>query len=81
MAEKRDYRAEYLAFHASPEQRRRRAQRNKARRLLIKMGRARKGDGKDVDHIHSSKHGSLNNNPSNLRVTSKRFNRSRNNNR
>lgn len=37
-------------YNAKPEQKKRRALRNKARRMMIKAGRARKGDGKDVMH-------------------------------
>jgi len=45
---------------------------------MIKSGKAKKGDGKDVDH----KDGNANNNsPSNLRVMSRYTNRSRNNNK
>lgn len=46
-------------YAARPEQRKRRAQRNKARRAAIKSGAVRKGDGKDVDHGAPSKKGSL----------------------
>lgn len=37
-------------YNAKPEQKKRRASRNKARRQMIAAGRARKGDGKDVGH-------------------------------
>lgn len=37
-------------YNSSPEQKKRRAQRNKIRRKLEREGRVRKGDGKDVDH-------------------------------
>lgn len=47
------------AFAARPEQKRRRADRNKARRKAIKSGAVRKGDGKDIDHGSPSKKGSL----------------------
>ena len=50
MAKQRNYRKEYDNYHASPEQRARRASRNKARRKAMKSGRASKGDGKDVHH-------------------------------
>lgn len=46
-------------FAARPEQKKRRAQRNKARRAAIKAGTVRKGDNKDVDHGAPSKKGSL----------------------
>lgn len=71
----RDYKAEYRNYHAKPEQKRRRAQRNAARRLMIASGRVRKGDGMDVDHKDRN---TGNNSPSNLRVQKKSINRGRN---
>lgn len=70
---KRDYRKEYDRYHASPEQRARNDARKKARRLMEAKGKVRKGDGKDVDHKNGNP---LQNHKSNLRVTSKRANRS-----
>jgi len=49
----RDYRAEYARYQGKPAQIKRRAKRNKARALMIKRGKARKGDGKDVHHSDS----------------------------
>jgi hypothetical protein len=69
----RDYAKEYQDYHAKPEQKKRRAGRNAARRKLTAEGRVRKGDGKDVDHIDKN---TLNNNPSNLRVLRAKVNRS-----
>ncbi len=69
----RDYRAEYDNYHAKPEQKKRRAGRNAARRKLTAQGRVRKGDGMDVDHLDKNTH---NNNPSNLRVLRAKVNRS-----
>lgn len=62
-------------YNAKPEQVKRRAARNKSRAAMVKAGKVRKGDGKDVDH--------KNHNPSdmskaNLRVQSKSKNRSNN---
>ena len=37
-------------YNSSPEQKKRRAERNAARRKLERDGKVRKGDGKDVDH-------------------------------
>lgn len=71
----RNYRREYLRYHSKPSQIKRRAKRNAARRLLVKEGRVHKGDGKDIDHIDRNP---ANNAHSNLRVTSKKTNRSRN---
>lgn len=51
------------------------AKRHRARRLLAKEGRVKKGDGKDVDHKKSIKAGGSNNR-SNLRVASVSSNRS-----
>ncbi len=54
----RDYEKE-LAWQATTEQKKRRAQRNQARREAIREGRARKGDGKEVDHLGSNRKGKL----------------------
>jgi transposase-like protein len=69
----RDYKKEYENYHSSSKQKKRRAARNKARRKMIRDGRARKGDGKDVHHRDGNPR---NNSKSNLSVTSKRRNRS-----
>ena len=69
---KRNYKREYARNHSSPSQRKARSNRNKARR---KMG-LKKGDPREVDHKKPlSKGGS--NKKSNLRVTSRRANRSK----
>jgi hypothetical protein len=46
----RDYRREYDKYQGKPEQIKNRAKRNSARAEMVKSGRAKKGDGKDVDH-------------------------------
>ena len=69
----RDYKTEYRQFHAKPAQKKRRAQRNGARRKLSRLGRVRKGDGKDVDHKSRD---TSNNSLGNLRVQPKAKNRS-----
>jgi hypothetical protein len=46
----RDYKAEYANYDGTPEVKKKRAQRNKARRMLEREGVVHKGDGKDVDH-------------------------------
>jgi hypothetical protein len=61
-------------YQATPEQRKNRSHRNKARSLMIKKGRAKVGDGKDVDHKKSMKSGGSNS-LSNLRMRSKSANR------
>jgi hypothetical protein len=64
--------ASQAKYNSKPEQVKRREQRNRARAKLIKEGKARKGDGKDVDHISGLAGG---NQDSNLRVLSKSVNR------
>jgi hypothetical protein len=71
----RNYSAEYARYHSKPEQIKRRAQRNAARAKMIKAGKVRKGDGRDVDHRDRN---TGNNALSNLRIQSKHKNRGRN---
>jgi len=71
----RNYKREYAIYHGKPEQIKRRAQRNAARRKLAKMGRVRKGDGMDVNHKN---HNTAINTLSNLEVMAKSKNRSMN---
>lgn len=47
----RDYRKEYDNYQGTPEQLKKRASRNKARAEMEKAGRAKKGDGMDVEHV------------------------------
>jgi len=61
-------------YEATPEQRKNRAKRNAARREMIEAGKARKGDGKDVDHKRPLVQGGTNS-MSNLRVESRKKNR------
>lgn len=75
MAYQRDYREEYDKYHGTPAQKKRRAERNKARREAMKKGRVRKGDGKELDHVGSHRKGSLANVPT--RVVSRHANRIR----
>jgi len=60
-------------YNAKPEQKKRRAQRNAARAKMMKAGKVRKGDGKDVAHKNNN---TANNSRSNLAVQSKAKNRS-----
>lgn len=60
-------------YNKKPIQKKRRAQRNAARRKMIKAGRVRKGDGKDVAHKNNN---TANNGFGNLAVQSKAKNRS-----
>jgi hypothetical protein len=71
----RDYKAEYDNYHAAPDAKKKRAERNKARRMLVKEGAVKKGDGKDVDHITPLGKGGKTVR-SNLRVQSAAANRS-----
>ena len=43
----RDYAKEYANYHSRPEQIKKRSSRNKARRLAVANGKAKKGDGKE----------------------------------
>ena len=70
---RRNYRKEYDNYHGKPEQIKRRDSRNAARRKLIKAGKVRKGDGKDVAHRNGNP---KDNRSANLKVVSKRRNRS-----
>lgn len=62
------------AYNSKPEQKKKRAMRNKARRQAIKDGRVKKGDGKDIDHKKPLRSGGSNA-KSNTRVRSKSANR------
>ena len=46
----RNYKKEYENYHSSPKQKKNRAARNAARAKLLKSGKVKKGDGKDVTH-------------------------------
>lgn len=72
---KRNYRKEYDEYHASPEQKKRRAERNRDRRAAErKYGKAALR-GKEVDHVGSHRTGSLAG--VGTRVVSKKANRRR----
>jgi len=71
----RNYRQEYDRYQGTPEQIKKRAARNAARRKLEKKGLVHKGDGKDVDHVQALAKGG-DNNADNLRVVPKSKNRS-----
>lgn len=73
----RDYKREYEKYQGKPEQKKKRAARNKARRQAIRDGRARKGDGKDVDHKNPLRNGGSTA-TSNTRVRSRSANRADN---
>jgi hypothetical protein len=67
----RDYKKEYS--NESPERRKKRAMRNKARRMMQRLGKVKKGDGKDVDHKNGN---AMQTRLGNLRVVSAHTNRS-----
>jgi 5-methylcytosine-specific restriction endonuclease McrA len=63
----RDYAKENREYKSKPDQIKKRVARNKARRMMERLGKVKKGDGKAVDHkTPLSKGGS--NTMSNLRV-------------
>lgn len=70
----RDYDKEYREYHGTEEQKKRRAQRNKARRKAQREGKVSKGDGKEVHHTGNNRKGKLG---SKTEVTSKKANRSK----
>jgi hypothetical protein len=70
----RDYEQEQ-AYHSTPAQKKRRAQRTKDRYHAEKKGRVRKGDGKELDHVGYHRKGSLAG--VKTRVTSRSANRKR----
>ena len=73
MKKKRNYEKEYRSYQGTPEQIKKRAQRNAARAKMVKAGLAYKGDGRDIDHKMGLAAG---NGRSNLRSISKHKNRS-----
>ena len=62
-------------YNGSEEQKKRRAQRNAARRKMEKTGAVRKGDGRDIDHRNKN---TSDNSRKNLRVRSRSANRADN---
>lgn len=62
------------AYNAKPDQLKKRAARNAARREMMADGKVSKGDGKDVDHKKPLKNGGTNA-KGNLKVTSQTANR------
>lgn len=72
MAKPRDYTKERLAETSL--RKKKRASRNRARYIMMKKKRVRKGDGKHVDHISCN---AMNNSLSNIRVISQAANLAR----
>lgn len=72
---KRDYKKQYAHYDGKPKNIKKRDLSNKARNMMVKAGKASKGDGKDVDHrTPMSKGGKTV--MSNLRTVSRAANRS-----
>ena len=74
MGTRESSRAYYLKYHASPEAKKQRAERNAARREMEDRGLVHKGDHKDVDHRQPLSRGGSND-YSNLRVMDRSRNR------
>lgn len=70
----RNYRHEYDAYQGKPDQIKKRTMRNAARAKMVKAGKAKKGDGKDVAHVVALDKGGSNRDG--LRLVSKASNRS-----
>ena len=70
----RNYKQEYATYQGTPEQIKKRVERNKARDTLMKVGKVSKGDGNDVAHVKAvDKGGSI---KDGLRVEDANSNRS-----
>ncbi len=74
MPKKRDYKAEYKKFQSSKKSKTDRASRNHARRQMVQVGRAKKGDGMDVDHVDGNP---LNRSAKNLKMLTRSANRAK----
>lgn len=70
----RDYEKEYRDYGGTDEQKKRRAQRNKARRAALRAGKVKKGDNKELHHVGDNRKGPLG---SKTRVVSRKSNRSK----
>lgn len=63
-------------YNSKPEQVKRRMARNRARAAMVRAGKARKGDGKDVGHADGNPMNTPKKGTANLRIESKTANRS-----
>lgn len=70
----RDYRSEYDKYQGTPAQKKNRAARNAARAKMMKKGKVKKGDGRDVAHAKAFDKGGSN--ADGLKVEPKSKNRS-----
>ena len=73
----RNYAKEYENYQGKSEQIKKTGERVKARRMMVKAGKAAKGDGKDVDHVKPIRSGGTTT-INNLRMRSRGSNRSDN---
>ena len=69
----RNYKQEYARYQGTPEQKKRRAMRNKVRRQALRDGRVTKGSGLDIHHKDGNP---MNSHASNLTVQHSSQNRS-----
>lgn len=70
----RNYKREYKLYGGTEQQKKNRAARNAARAKMMKAGKVKKGDGKDVAHVVAMDKGGTN--KTGLRVESAKTNRS-----
>ena len=70
----RNYKREYKLYGGTKQQKKNRAARNAARAKMMKAGKVKKGDGKDVAHVVAMDKGGTN--KTGLRVESAKTNRS-----
>lgn len=68
------YREMYRKFQSSAKAKAERASRNSARRAAIRSGKVQKGDDREIDHKNSNP---MDNSSGNLRVVSRKTNRSK----
>ena len=68
------YREMYRKFQSSSKAKAERASRNNARRAAIRSGKVQKGDDREIDHKNSNP---MDNSSGNLRVVSRKTNRSK----
>jgi len=73
----RDYARKHPEKFNNPKERKKRAKRNAARRMMIKKGIIKEGDSREVDHIKPLRQGGSNK-LSNLRMLTRSKNRSDN---
>ena len=70
----RNYKKEYKNYQGTAAQKKRRAMRNKVRRMMLRKGKVKKGDGKDVHHKDGNP---MNSKKSNLKIVKRSKTRQR----